>query len=204
MKFIRKTIIILTELVAFILFTLWYSKSHSIEPFIGMITTAGALLVSVITKITIRPKLVMHKITVGYGRRPMGYTQNNPRIIRVGIDMPNQYWELDWDFELEIRNNSSEVAYNIKFNYKNIPLNTTVKGSIGKIEPLLSHETRRFRFRMLQFTNGNHEEADAYLRDNIKELTKHFEIEAIYTDETEVKFRTIYNWSDDTNKFYIF
>ena len=74
------------------------------------------------------------------GRRPKGYTANNPQIIRVGIDNPEQYWELAWNYQLEIRNNSSVTAYYIEIDYNNLPPKTYVKGEIGKIEPLTPHE----------------------------------------------------------------
>ena len=136
-KIIRSTVTIFLEFAALFFSVLWYLNNRDFEPFISMIISLIAFFSSISSRLFQRPKLVLHKKTSHWGRRPTGYTRKTPKIIQVGIDKINQYWELDWNYELEIRNNASLSAYNIEIKYDCLPTNIKVRGQIGKIEPLL-------------------------------------------------------------------
>ena len=140
MKILRSTITIISEIVVLTLSILWYLQTKDYEPLIAIIVASVGLISSLSSRLFVRPKLVLYKQKNNWGRRPKGYTANNPQIIRVGIDNPEQYWELAWNYQLEIRNNSSVTAYYIEIDYNNLPPKTYVKGEIGKIEPLTPHE----------------------------------------------------------------
>jgi len=204
MKFFTKTLTILIEIAGLGLSILWYVRTKEIEPLIGIISLGGALLISVISKFTIRPRIILHYKNFMWGRSPRGYTNNNPPVIRVGIDHPEQFWELNWKYDLEIRNNSSLTAYNIEIKYINLPLNTSIEGEIGKIEPVQPHEIRTFRIKLIQNVTGTHIDAERYLKENARILTKDFTIMVKYTDEGGVKFITKYLWATDENQLKIF
>lgn len=200
MKILRNTITIISEIVVLTLSILWYIQNKEYEPLIAIIVAIVGLISSFLSRLFIRPKLVLHKQKNHWGRSPKGYTANNSQIIRVGIDHPEQYWKLDWNYELEIRNNSSETAYYIEVEYKNLPPYTYIKGEIGKIEPLTPHEKRIFEIKIIQNMAGNHMDADEYLKNNDDILTENLIIKLKYKDEIGVTYYTIYDWVKDENK----
>lgn len=200
MKFIRSTITIISELIILVLAILWYIKTHEYEPLIAIIVSTVGLITSSISKFVIRPKIELQHKKTDWGRNTRGYTANNPPIIRVGIDHPNQYWELFWNFVLEIRNNSSLNAYSIEIEYLNIPEKTIIHGNFGKIEPLLANEKREFRIKVVQNITGTHIDADKYLKDKILEIMGNTQILVKYKDESGITFYTEYNWSENSNK----
>lgn len=204
MNFFRKSIAIISEIVILILSFLWYLKTKDYEPLIAIIATSVALLVGILSNILVRPRLMLHRKKNNWGRSPRGYTVNNPAIITVGVDNPEQYWELDWNYELEIRNNSSQTAYNIEVEYQNLPPKTFINGEIGKIEPLISLEKRIFKIKLVQNITGTHIDADRYLEHNADTLTQNLIIKLKYTDESGMTYYTIYCWLLDENKLKIF
>jgi len=192
------------ELIVLIFFVIWYFQNKEIEPLIGIIVTFGAFTTSVILKFSKRPRIALHYNKTHWGRSPKGYTSNNPPIIRVGIDNPEQYWELDWNYELEIRNNSNLTAYDIRIEYINLPPKTFVKGEIGKIEPIQPHENKIFKIRFNQNVTGNHLDADKYLKENESKLTDKLVIKVSYKDDASIKYRTKFLWKSDENKYSVF
>lgn len=204
MKFIRSTITIISEFIILVLAILWYIKTHEYEPLIAIIVSTVGLITSSISKFVIRPKIELQHKKIDWGRNTRGYTVNNPPIIRVGIDHPNQYWELFWNFALEIRNNSSLNAYSIEIEYLNIPEKTIIHGNFGKIEPLLANEKREFRIKVVQNITGTHIDADKYLKDKILEMMGNTQILVKYKDESGITFYTEYNWSENSNKLKLF
>ena len=200
MKILQNTITILSEIVVLTLSIFWYLKTKDYEPIIAIIVASVGLISSLLSRLFVRPKLVLHKKKNNWGRSPKGYTSNNPQIIRVGIDNPEQYWELDWNYQLEIRNNSSETAYYIEIDYDNLPPKTYVKGQIGKIEPLTPHEKRIFEIKLIQNITGTHIESDNYLKTNTDILTEKLIIKLKYKGESGTSYYTIYNWVKDENK----
>lgn len=204
MKYFTRTITIIIELICVGLFIIWYAKTREIEPLIGIISFGGAFVIGIILKFTRRPKIALHHKKEYWGRSPRGYTSNNPPIIVFGINNPEQYWELNWNYDLEIRNNSGFTAYNIDIEYINLPEKTFIKGEIGKIEPLQPHELRNFKIRLLQNVTGTHIDADNYVKDNADVLTDNFVIVVKYLDESGFRFKTIYKWKTDDNQFLVF
>jgi len=201
MRILRSTIAIIIEIVILILSILWFQHTKDFEPLIAILTAFVALIYSTIRNFGIRPKLALHKNKNFWGRSPIGYTENNPRIINVGIDNPEMYWELNWNYKLEIRNNSSATAYYVEIDYQNLPPKTFIKGEIGKIEPITSHEKRVFEIKLTQTITGSHFEADKYLVDNADILTEKLVIKLKYKDESGMSFCTKYNWVTDSNTF---
>lgn len=203
MKIIKNTITIISEIVVLILSVFWYKSTLDYEPLIALIVSSVGLLTSLISKFVFRPKIELHHKRTDYGRLTKGATSNNPQIITLGVDEINIYWELFWNFSLEIRNNSSIDAYSIEIRYQNIPNKTIIQGEIGKIEPLLANSHRKFKVKVIQNVSGNHAQADEYLKTNIKELMKDAKITLKYKDESGTNFYTEYIWSTNTNRLKI-
>ena len=204
MKILKNTITILSETIILILAILWYKKTLEYEPLIAIIVSSIALISSFGTRLFSRPKIELHHIKTDWGRLTKGYTANNPPIIRVGIDNPEQYWELFWNYILEVRNNSSLDAYSIEMDYKNIPEKTFIHGKIGKIEPIKANDKRELKVKVVQNITGTHLEADKYLKDKIDELMKSAIVNVKYKDESRTSYYTKYYWLADKNKFSIF
>ena len=147
-----------------------------------------------------RPRIDFHKIWSSSARLIRGTSPDNPKVIRVGIDKIKRYWELNWNFEIEIRNNSSQTVYELDIEFQNKPANTQIVGSIGKYEPIQPHEKREYRFKLIQNMTGTHEDADKWLAEKEKELLKDMQIVGRYKNENRKEFKTIYNWVTDQNK----
>lgn len=204
MNFLKKTITIITEIVVLILAIIWYRQHSEIEPLILIVTTSVGLILSIAFRTYSRPRIELHKKETLWGRSPLEFTPNNPSVIRVGIDLTEHYWRLLWYYDLEIRNNSATSIYSIEIIYSNLPPNTTIEGSIGKIEPLMAHEMREFKLKMTQQVVGTHIDADKYLQDNAKKLMEKFNIRIKYKDEDRITYYTDYNWTGDRNNFNLF
>lgn len=205
MNILKNIITIIAEIVILILAIIWFIRTKEEEPVIVIIGSSVFLTVSLITKLTdrkSRPKIVFHRKNDFTMRGPLGYTPNNPRVIRVGIDKVEQYWELTWVYDLEIRNNSSVTAYNYKVDFKNKPNRTEIKGAeIGKIQPIKPDDKFEFSFRLTQMVTGTHIDADKYLNENADKILKDMKIIASYSDEHDKSFTTEYDWISDSNKF---
>jgi hypothetical protein len=155
MKILKNIITIVVEITILILGLIWYFRTKEEEPLIVMIGSGGFLIASILTKIfdkneKSRPKVVFHRKKNFTMRGPLVYTANNPRVIRVGIDKVEQYWYLDWSYNLEVRNNSSVTAYNYQIEYENKPDKTELKSDIGKIQPIKTDDKFEFRFKLTQ------------------------------------------------------
>lgn len=203
MKLLTNTLTIIAEIAAIILSIIWYRNTKEIEPLIGIIISGSTFIVSVLMKFANRPRIVLHNRWTHSGRMPKGYTSNNPPIIRVGIDHPEMYWQLSWNYILEFRNNSSFTAYNIDIKYINLPANTFIEGEFGKIEPFQTHDIKEFNLKLMQNVAGTHIDADNYLKNNQRILTNQFKVQINYTDEHGFHFRTTYHWIKDKNVFGI-
>lgn len=204
MKILKNTITILSEVTILILSVLWYGGTSEYEPLIAIIVSSIALLSSLGSRFLYRPKVELHHIKTNWGRKTKGYTANNPPVIRVGIDNPEQYWELSWNFNLEVRNNSSLDAYSIKMNYENIPKKTFISGEIGKIEPIKANEMRELKVKIIQNITGTHIEADQYLKTHIDKLMEKAKVIVKYKDENRTSYYTKYNWLAEKNRFSLF
>lgn len=209
-KIFANTITIIIEILLLIIAIIWYGRTPTEESLIAVIAPAGFLIVSLFlsnssetiepTK-TPRPRIVFHRMNDYYSRTPTGYTRNNPRVIRLGIDEIDQYWELEWTYILEIRNNSSVIAYNVEIDYLHKPERTRIEGEIGKIQPVVSHEKFEYKFKLFQSVSGTHLQADEYLKENPSILFRDMKIIANYKDEFENQYSTEYDWIDDSNTF---
>ncbi len=203
MGLIKNSIVLISSIALLIVAVIAYIDEKSPERLIFIITTASSTLLSGITKLISRPRIELHRNISNYGRSPMGMTENNPDVIQVGVTRTEHYWELTWNYVLEIRNNSNHPAYNIIVSYKNLPAQVKIKGSFGKIEPLLSHEKREFRVSLSQMVVGDFKEADNYLKENADKLMKSTIISLVYKDENRSKYVTNYQWLLDSNKYRI-
>lgn len=74
---------IITEVVILILAILWYRQKNEIEPLILIITTSVGLLLSIAFRTYSRPRIELHKKQTLWGRSPLGFTPNNPSVMRV-------------------------------------------------------------------------------------------------------------------------
>jgi len=200
MKYLKNTFAILSEIIVLMIAIIWYRNTYDYEPLIMIILFSVGLITGLTSKLMVRPRIELHHENVGTSRITRGYTGNNPPIIRLGVDNPDQYWKLVWDHTLEIRNNSSVNAYSLSINYINLPDKTFIEGKIGKIEPLLAHDHREFKVKIVQYISGTHLQADEYLQTNIRELMKDAKIKVKYKDESRSTYFTIYNWAKDNNK----
>lgn len=205
MKILKNIITILIEILILILSLTWYLRTKEEEPLIVMIGSIGFLIASTLTKFfdkteKLRPKVVFHRRGNYTSRLSKGLTPNNPKIIYAG-DLLEQYWELTWVYELEIRNNSSITAYNYSVEFKNKPNSTEIIGEIGKIQPIKPDDSFKYTFKLLKVFVGNNYEADIQLKENPDKILRSMKIIANYKNEFDKNFSTEYDWITDTNKF---
>ena len=205
MYILGSVIAIFAEIVILIIAIIWFVRTKEEEPVIIVIGSSVFLATSLVTKFTdrrLRPKIMFHRKNNFNMRSPLGYTPNNPKLIRVGIDNVEKYWELTWVYDLEIRNNSSVTAYNYRVDFQNKPNQTEIKDAkIGKIQPVKPNDKFEFSFRLTQIVTGTHIDADKYLEENADIMLNDMKIIASYTDEHDKNFITEYDWISDNNKF---
>ena len=205
MKILKNIVTIIVEISILILGIIWFLRTKEEEPIIVIIGSSGFLIASVLTKIfdkseKLRPKVVFHRKNNYTARIPKGITPNNPEIIYAG-DLLEQYWELHWVYELEIRNNSSVTAYNYSIEFENKPNSTEITGEIGKIQPIKIDDSFKYTFKLIKHFVGNHLEADQQLKESPDKILNSMKIIAKYDDEFENNYTTDYDWITDTNKF---
>ena len=203
LRLLKNSFLITAECVILVLFTLWYLQTCDYEPLIGIISSFVALMTSCSFKLFARPKIELYQQRGDYGRSNQGFSMNNPRIITLGIDKPNVHWKLFWNFEIEIRNNSSHNVYSISFEYLNMPQKTFIENELGVIEPILAHEKKIVRIKLFQEVEANHEVADRYLNENATKLMSEVKIIVKYKDESMSTYYTKFEWSKNQNKFKI-
>ena len=197
MYILGSVIAIFAEIVILIIAIIWFVRTKEEEPVIIIIGSSVFLITSLITKFTdrrLRPKIMFHRKNNFTMRGPLGPTPNNPKLIRVGIDNVEKYWELIWLYHLEIRNNSSITAYNYRVDFQNKPNQTEIKDAkIGKIQPVKPNDKFEFSFRLTQIVTGTHIDADKYLEENADIMLNDMKIIASYTDEHDKNFITEYD-----------
>ena len=203
-RFLKNSFLIFAEFLVLVLFILWYLQTCEYAPLIGIIGSITALATSLSLKFFSRPKIELYQQRDYYGRNNIGYSANNPKIIRLGVDEADIYWKLFWNFDIEIRNNSSLNAYSIIFEYLNFPPNTFIENELGAIEPILAHEKRTIRVKLSQIVQANSKVADKYLQENAMILMSGVKIIVKYKDEARATYYTEFEWNSNQNKFKIF
>jgi len=203
-KLLKNTFFIIADFAILILFILWYITTCDYEPLIGIIATFVVLCSGISLKFLHRPRIELFQKIDGYGRNNLGISTNNPNIIRLGIDKPNIHWKLFWDFNIEMRNNSSVNAYSINFDYRNLPIKTHIENPIGKIEPILAHDKKEIKIKLIQEVESNSTVADKYLEENSKILMNNVKIIIKYKDENRITYYTEFIWNSNTNKFKLY
>lgn len=194
-KIISSYILIIIEIIILLLSVLWYFEQKEIEPIIVGITALGGIITAILIRITRRPRLVLHHVRNSTMRLHRGYSPRQAnQILQVGIDHPIAFWELKWNYKLEIRNNSSNDAYYVEIEYENLPINTKIAGELGKIEPILANSMKELEIIFRKELEGTHIQADDYLRNNENILTKDFKIVIKYKNEDGLKYKTVFNW----------
>lgn len=198
MKFFTSIVSFLIEGILIILAIVWHLKNpNEEEPVITLVTFCAAPIIGVVTyfaSIQKRPNIDFHHTLNNLGRYTKGITQNNPSVIEVGITPVENYWDLVWNYHLEVRNNSSVDAHKIKMEYIDIPPQTKVYGEVGVIEPILANERLEMRFEIRKHFVGTSKAADVELKNNPDTFLNAFKIKALYVDEHQTKFSSSYHW----------
>lgn len=203
-KFIANGITIIFEIILSFSALVIYLLEPKLEFLYALIVAAVALFIGITTKLTSdepRPKIVLNSVNDYNSKTPKGYTSNNPRVIRLGIDEIQQFWELKWVYDIDIRNNSSVTAYNLEFDFENKPPKSIIDISLEKNQPIKSDEKEKATFKLYQSVIGSGEKADEYLKNNAVELLKNVKIIVKYRDEFDNIYKTQYRWISDNNKF---
>jgi hypothetical protein len=202
-KLIKNPFSILLEIVTLVLAVLWYLHSREYEPLITMISLFSALVASISLIYCSRPKIELLLIPRNdYGRNHRGFSANNPSIILPGAKNVNIHWELFWIYDIEVRNNSFQNAYSISFDYFNMPKNTRIDNKIGEIEPILAHEAKTIRLKVIETTESTVEQADERLKVNKKNLLSDAKIDIKYKNESGSLYGTIFTCVNNNNKLY--
>lgn len=146
-----------------------------------------------------RPRIDFHKIYSYSSRKPLGFTKNNPKIIRFGIDKIEQQWELEWRYKVEVRNNSTVPIYEFRVEFENKPPTARLRNDIGKFEPIKVHEKRELEFSIVQLYVGYHDEVDKMIGDKNNHLLDNLILVGKYKNENRQEYSTRYIWSEDLN-----
>jgi hypothetical protein len=201
-KLLKNPFSILTEIVTLVLAVLWYKHTCGYEPLIAMISSLAALITSISLIYCSRPKIELFAKRMDYGRNNQGFSSNNPPIITAGAKDVNIHWKLFWHYTIEIRNNSSQNAYSISFEYLNMPKNVRIDNQIGEREPILANEMKTINLKLIETIESTIAQAEKRLKEDDKNLLPDATIILKYKDESGSIYGTKFTWANNSNKLY--
>ena len=98
----------------------WLNNNTWVFAGIGtfILTTLGNYMYSkIMNSNKRRPIIEMHITDAGRRKKPMGYSPKNPPVVLIGNAIQRNH--LTWKFNIFLRNNSSQPAYDVEFDFYN-------------------------------------------------------------------------------------
>ena len=132
----------------------------------------------------------------GTSRAPRGYSDKNPYIIENGYKVtligaghppPIIHWELTWRYVLEIHNNSSVAAINLKIESIG-KVHLFELGQLPELNNLQAFKSLGLDAKYKQFVEGDHIEADKIIRNKIPEYLNGLILKLSYLDESRHEY----------------
>jgi hypothetical protein len=148
----------------------------------------------------VRPKLKLCPHKRLSMRQPDGVAVKENRDIYTDDDVLTYKWKLIWHIKLEIWNNSTQSAYEISFEHRNLPYETYIDDNIGSIEPISSNNKKDLNIKVIKDYFGLPFEADQYLKKETNEIMEDCQTIVRYKDEYGTKYSTFYGWSQNSNR----
>jgi hypothetical protein len=85
-----------------------------------------------------------------------------------------------------------------------MPIKTSIENPFGAIEPILAHNRKEIKIKLIQEVEANHEVADKYLKENSIKLMDDVKIVVKYKDENRINYYTEFVWNINVNKYKLF
>lgn len=134
----------------------------------------------------------------GSSRAPRGYSDKNPSIVENGVNIiqigagfppPIIYWELTWRYSLEIHNNSSLAAVNLKIESVG-HVHLSDFGQLPEVNHLLPFESLDLLANYKQRIESDHVAADAIISKKIPDKLSGLVLKLSYMNEERKEFTT--------------
>jgi hypothetical protein len=201
LQFFKNQTLILIELIALPITVFWCLISQNIEAAISMISLFVTLTASFSLNAFLRPRIELSITNSDYGRGDARIIANNPGIINAGAADINMHYTLSWNYTIEIRNNSSKVAYSIDFEYQNMPQNSYVINEFKK-ESILANDAKTFQLKLSENIEATPDEADKHLKEVKRKIESDTKIILKYKDEAGSTYYTKFIWGEKKNILY--
>ena len=149
-----------------------------------------------------RPYLEADLIWNGSGRRNMGYSDKNPiemhegQPVMVVGNAPIIYWELKWNFNLVIYNNSRYPAYNVKVESIG-SIHFSQLESLSKVNNLPPLKKTELYAKYQDVVEGDHTVADAIINSRIPDKFNNLILKLTYYDEMRTLYTTFVRFSNN-------
>jgi len=157
-------------------------------------------LAEVITESEVKPVLQLELVPTGTTRRNSGYSHKNPVntdengnsfTLIGGQNKPIIHWDLTWEMQLRIHNQSNYTAFNIKLEQGNEKWFSSVE-SLPAINHLKSLSVLSLDVEYFGYIESNHLEADLLLKNRIPKDLEKLVIQVSYQNEQQKIFEVRY------------
>jgi len=137
-----------------------------------------------------RPIIELELVPTGKGKKSRGISEKNSKNEAIMVTEVIRHFELHWDFQLIIRNNSSTTAYGISLDWVNGEFDYLEK--LNSMKPLLANEELILNCNVYQPFEGIGRDSKRMLTDKYPDKIKELFIKVNYKDEERNEFTSIF------------
>ena len=148
----------------------------------------GVLIPPLQKKYFNQPKLYLSFKYHSGVRRNIGISLKNDRSLPVNRPNTIFFYEIKWDYELSIRNNTECPAYNLRIV---LPRSLQIEPRVDSLKPLLGNSVDVYRIQFSETYECTPAEGDIVFKDKYKPLNQ-LKIILAYTNSKDTKFYTIF------------
>jgi hypothetical protein len=190
-NFLKDIKAFLVELIGFIGGLIWaYNRDWDYEPVILIIISGLGLLIFVLLKIfqknIIIPRVELEMLYTGGFRSDPKIGSNSPKTEEgyYLIEKGGKYiFIIKWNYELIIRNNSIQNAYNVNVRISKSDLNLVFKNKHNSLDPIIIDKPIIIKLSYEIFKEMDHYEAEKLLSDKYPQEIRNTSFLIEYQDE---------------------
>ena len=134
----------------------------------------------------------------GAGQSSRGYGSKNSEYVAV----PDIVYVFDvhWEYDLVIWNNSGQTAYNVEMSFFNEDNLINIYPPINKLQPIPPNSKIHTRATLNLLLECKSHEASIITEETYPNEVKNMNIDLKYTDEDRVEFHTLFKFENDKQK----
>ncbi len=161
----------------------------------------GALIPPIKKKYFDQPKVYLVFNFNNASQRPQGLSSKNDSLQAIAVPHVIYDYELRWEYDLLLRNNSEHTAYNIKLISPTISNKFFLHPKLDTLKPLTENSEVPYSARFSDYFTGNGSEVAVRMKEG-SHLLSEFILE--YTNLKGTKFYTQYNHNAEEGKRHSF